>query len=261
MDPFVLQALLKYTDGIQLTTVPVTLTSKNTAEFLLKDQYAVAQDNPTRIDALEEAAQKTFSTLLAGGLPDPAALGRDLGGLASDRRLLVWTKDQAEQALLSRIGLLGALPPAGGDGWSLTLNNASGNKIDTYLQRSATYTSTTDPATGETTGTLRVQLTNAAPTTGLPDYVIGNSVDLPVGTSQLYVSFYTPMLLVDATRDGQAFATTAGQEASWNVYSQYVRIPAGATMALEYHVRGHVDHSGELVTWTQPLATPLQPLG
>jgi hypothetical protein len=32
-------------------------------------------------------------------------------------------------------------------------------------------------------------------------------------------------------------------------------------MSLEFHVRGHVDHSGELVTWTQPLATPLQPLG
>ena len=92
MDPFVLQALLGYVDGgVELTTVPVTLTAENAAEFLLKDQYAVAQDNPTRIDALEEAAQKTITALLGRRLPDPAGLGRDLGPLAADRRLLVWT--------------------------------------------------------------------------------------------------------------------------------------------------------------------------
>ena len=46
---------------------------------------------------------------------------------------------------MRRVGLLGAIPALdGADGWSFTVNNAGGSKIDTYLQRAATYTSTTD---------------------------------------------------------------------------------------------------------------------
>ena len=262
MDPYVIQTLLSYTDGITLTTVPVKLTSKNAAAFILKDQYAIAQDNPTRIDALDEAAQKTVAALLAGALPDPAQLGRDLGELATERRLLVWTKDPAEQDLLRHTGLIGAIPPAAGaDGWSFTVNNAGASKIDTYLQRKASYRSTTDPKTGETTGVLRVQLTNTAPASGLPDYVIGNAVDLPVGTSRLYVSFYSPMELQQATFQGQPVTLSPGHEAGWNVYSQYIELPAGTTATFELHVTGRLEHPDQLVTWTQPLALPLERLG
>ena len=48
LDPFVLQALLQYTDGIQLTSLPYLLTAENAADFLLRDQYALATDTPTR---------------------------------------------------------------------------------------------------------------------------------------------------------------------------------------------------------------------
>ena len=189
MDPFVIQALLAYVDGgIQLTTVPVTLTSKNAAAFLLKDQYAAATDSAVRVDALEEAAGKTFTALLAGALPDPARLGRDLGPLAAQRRLLMWTTEPAEQDLLRRVGCSASIPALDGrDGWSFTVDNAGANKIDAYLQRKASYSSSTDQATGETTGKLRVELTNTAPASGLPDYVIGNVKNLPTGTSLLYV--------------------------------------------------------------------------
>ena len=169
MDPFVLQSLLGYVDGgVELTTVPVTLTEENAAEFLLKDQYAVAQDNPTRIDALEEAAQKTFAALLAGALPDPAALGRDLG-TAGRRAPPARVDGRACRAGPVATGRAARRHPGPRrrDGWSLTVDNAGANKIDTYLQREATYNSTTDEATGITNGTLRVELTNTAPASGL----------------------------------------------------------------------------------------------
>ena len=136
MDPFVLQALLGYTDGIQLTTVPVDADRRRTPpQFLLQDQYAVAQDNPTRIDALEEAAQKTFTALLGRcasrsrrARPRPRDRWPATAACSCGRRT------PAEQDLLRRVGLLGAIPPRdGGDGWSFTVNNAGGNKIDTYL--------------------------------------------------------------------------------------------------------------------------------
>ncbi len=108
LDPFVLQTLLSYTGGIDLTTVSTQLSADNAVDFLLRDQYAIVQDNTERIDALEEAARKTFDALLAGRIPDPASLGRDLGPLVEERRLLVWAEDPEERELLQRLDLLGA---------------------------------------------------------------------------------------------------------------------------------------------------------
>ena len=136
MDPYVVQALLEYTGPIQLTTVDRQLTSRNAAEYILRDQYLIDGDNATRIDALEEAASITFDTMLAGTLPDPTVLARDLGPLARERRLMVWTNRPDEQDLLRAVGILGEIPPvAGADGWSVAVTNAGGSKIDTYLQR------------------------------------------------------------------------------------------------------------------------------
>jgi hypothetical protein len=261
IDPFVLARLLSYTDGIELTSAPVRLTADNATDFLLREQYAITPDQETRIDALEEAARGTFDALLAGAMPDPAALGRDLGPLAAERRLLVWTADSSEQDLLQRVGLLGGIPPHdSADGWAFIVNNAAANKLDTYLERRAAYESTTDPATGQTIGTLRVQLTNAAPLDRLPAYTIGNAVGLPEGTSRLYVSFYTPLHLSAATQNGEEVDTTPGREANWNVYSRFVDIPPGATVTLEFRASGRLDRPDELVTWTQPLVLPLQEL-
>ena len=261
IDPYVLQTLVGYAGDIPLATVPFTLTAANTADFILREQYELAADQPTRIDVLEEAAQRTFTTLLTGEMPDPAALGRDLGPMASERRLLVWTREPAEQDLLRRVGLLGAIPPHdGADGWSFAVTNAAANKIDGYLQRRASYEPSTDPVTGESTGTLTVELTNTAPASGLPEYVLGNAVGLPAGTSRLYVSFYTPMLLRSVTRDGEEVDVQPTTEVGWNVYSRYVNIPVGETVRLVYTAQGHLDRPGELVTWEQPLAQPLVPL-
>jgi hypothetical protein len=40
------------------------------------------------------------------------------------------------------------------------VSNAGGGKLDTFLDRRASYTSTTDEATGATTGTVTIELTN-----------------------------------------------------------------------------------------------------
>jgi len=261
LDPFVIAKMLDYSGPIQLTEVPFALNADNAAEFLLRGQYAAAQDNAERIDALDEAGRLMFQSLLSGALPDPTQLARDLGSLAGERRLLVWTRYGAEQDLLRRVGLLGELPPNGGaDGWAFTVNNAGGNKIDSYLEPRATYASRYDPATGETTSTLTVQLTNTAPAEGLPPYVIGNAVGLPPGTNRSLVTFYSSLPLYNSNRDGRQTELSAGRELDWNVYSQYVDIPSGGTVTYELSFAGYLDNPGELVTFTQPLALPLEPL-
>lgn len=263
MDVAVLAELLRYTGPVPLTTVPVVLDADNALDFLLLGQYTAASDNAERVDALEEAAQSTFAALLAGSIPEPTALAGDLGPLAAERRLLVWTKDAAEVDLLRRVGLLGEIPrPEGADGWAFTVTNAGGSKIDSFLERRASFVHTTDEATGRTVATLRIELTNTAPAAGLPNYVIGNSQGLPLGTNRMLLSAYSALPVVSATRDGAPFGISPSTEETWNVTSRFIEIPPGATVSFQFELAGRLERPlDDIVTWTQPLALPLEVLG
>ena len=212
---------------------------ENAAQFLLRDQYVVgAADNEVRADGLAEAASLAFQGLIDGALPEPIELARDLAPLASDRRLLVWSAHPEEEQLLETVDIAGDMPALdGADGWSFSVSNTGGNKIDSYLQRKAGYEATTDPDTGVTTGTMRIELTNTAPTEGYPNYVIGNRIGKPIGTSSLLVSLYSPLGLDQVTVNGAAVGVTPGTEDGWNAYRFSIDIPSGAT----------VDHRGDAV--------------
>lgn len=255
IDPYVVATLLGYTGPIQLSTVDYAIDSANAASYILIDQYQIAGDNVDRIDALEEVAQRTFEALLTGAMPGPNVLARDLGPLTTSRRLAVWTADPAEQDLLRSVGLLDEIPRLdGADGWAMTVTNAIGNKIDTFLQREFSYTASTDD--GLTTATLAATLVNSAPNSGLPDYVIGNVVGQPVGTSRLYVSFYSALELQSATLNGTSVVLTSSTEAGWNVYSGFVTISSGQAMTYDLSFSGTVSDPDRVVTWTQPLVIP-----
>ncbi len=261
MDPFVVSALLRYVGTIELSTVGLEVNADSILPYLLLDQYVMTEgDNETRVDALAEAASLTFDALLAGALPDPITLSRDLGPLTSERRLLVWSADPEQQALLERVHVSGAIPDvAGSDGWAVTVSNGNGSKIDHFLQRRASYDTSTD-SSGETTATLRLELTNNAPAEGYPRYVTGNVVGLPPGTSRLYVSFYSPLGLTGATLDGEATGLTVGEEEGWNVYSGFVDIPPGESVTFDVQLAGSVADPTNVVTWVQPLESPLEQL-
>lgn len=256
IDPYVIGTLLDYTGPLQLSTVSAILDSSNAAQYILFDQYLNA-DQEERIDALEEVARRTVDGLLGAALPAPTMIARDLGPYALDRRLQMWAADPIEQQLMRSTGLLGELPALGGaDGWAVTVTNAGGSKIDTFLDRRFDYRSSTDPSTGLTSATLGVDLSNSAPTSGLPDYVIGNELGLPPGTSRLYVSFYSALELTSATLDGQPVSLAESTEHGWKVYSGFVELPAGATGHFQLTLRGRVADPDTVVTWVQPLARP-----
>ncbi len=110
--PTSIEALMAYTGPIEVPELGVTVAPDNAAKFILEDQYVLAGDdaNPDRIDALQTLGEGVIEELLTGSLPEPAILARDLGPLAAEQRLMMWTDDPDEQALLDRTGLLGALP-------------------------------------------------------------------------------------------------------------------------------------------------------
>jgi hypothetical protein len=131
----------------------------------------------------------------------------------------------------------GALAGPEGDLLAVSLNNASGSKIDYYLEESVRYEVELGPE-GTGLGDARVRLTNGAPHTGQPAYVIGPHphTDLTAGESSLYVSVYSAAtgLLETFRRDGDTEAVGSQTELGYPVYPTTAQIPSGQSQMLRY---------------------------
>jgi hypothetical protein len=266
LDPYVVEALMKYTGPIEVPELGSSVRPATAAQFILLDQYVLAGDgaNDDRIDALQTLGEGVIERLLTGELPEPSQLARDLGPLVEEHRLMMWTDDADEQRLLAATGLLGAMPSLGPDGgFSVIVANSGESKIDVFLDRRTDVRIVTD-GDGRRTLVADVTLRNNAPSGGLPRYVIGNSAGLPEGTSRLIVNFFGPPSLTSVELDGVSVAVQSLPEAGWMGYATEVVIGPGD--AARYQVRFDLGASddvadqvggrigGEPVEWVQPLA-------
>lgn len=75
-------------------------------------QYAI-DDQPERVDLLEQVWKETIDRLLDGALPGPADMATELGPLVAEGRLAAWSVHADEQALFDQVNLSGALPRLG----------------------------------------------------------------------------------------------------------------------------------------------------
>ncbi len=261
MDPYVMQALMQYTGPIELDELGIVVEPSVAAHYLLSGQYDFSDEtlNEERVEALDTLGQQVITELLASSLPAPSQLARDLGPLVDEQRLLMWSADPDEQALLEQVGIDGSLPALGDDGgFSVMVSNAGHSKIDVFLHRTVDVAvQTTDD--GSRTLVADVTLTNNAPAGGLPDYVIGNHYGYDKGTSYLWINFFGPDSLATATRDGEPLDLTGEPEAGWTAYPHYEVLGPGesVTFQLVFALGPAADGVDEPVRWTQPLAERL----
>ncbi len=267
LDPHVVQALMTYSGPIAVPTFETVVGPDDAAEFIMRDQYVLSgESNADRIDALDSLGTGAIAAVLAGALPDPTVVARDLGPLVAERRLLMWTDDPEEQTMLDNVGMLGSLPEIDPDdgGFSVSVTNGSGNKIDVFLERAVDVQVAVTPH-GTRSLVADVTLTNNAPAAGLPDYVIGNLIDEPDGFSRLYVTFYGPTRMASATADGEEIGFETWPAAGWMTYSRYVDLTSGesASFHLEFALDGltteqlgrdPADLTFSPTVWEQPLA-------
>jgi hypothetical protein len=262
MDPYVLETLMGYTGAIELPDLGVTVEPDGAAQYILRDQYVVAGDDSqvARIDALDQLAASVMDSLLSGALPGPVDLLRDLSPLAEEDRLVAWSAHSDEQALLTRAGLDGAVPdvdavPAAGR-FAFTVDNASANKIETFLERTVSFDTEEGP-NGSTTTIAVVTLRNGAPSDGLPKYVIGNDVGLPDGSSRTMFTFYVRDDAVEVTveRNGESIATERGSLSGWSSHRHFVDLAAGESTTYRIDLGQDVGSDpGAIVAWEQPLS-------
>ncbi len=263
VDPVALSYLLAATGPVTLPTGDV-LTSENAVPLLLNEVYFRYSD-PAEQDAFfAAAAASVFQALTAGG-SDPAALVEALSRAGDERRLLLWSAREEEQALLADTTLAGALPEtdARTARFGVYLNDGTGSKMDYYQSAAATLawdacTSTGSSATGR--ATLTVTLTNNAPTdaaTSLPRYITGGGAfDVPPGVARTVGYLYLPegFELVDATITGDV-GFGGGVHDDRRVLSFAVDVPPGSSATATVVVQAPEGSAGRLEVVSTPTLT------
>lgn len=254
VDPAGLAAMLEVTGPVVVEEANVTLTSADVQKYLLLDQYNTPEG--ARADVLEAVTLATVDRILHSSLPGPQVLAADMGAAATEGHISMWASRPNEQRLMQLTGMDASLPTLDGlDGLAIVNDNASGNKIDTFLDRSVTYKPVFDENTGRTDASLTITLTNKAPATGYPDYVIGNLLALPPGTNRTLLSVYTPLSFTDATVDDAPLGLSAGEEHGWHVFSTYVTLAPGQQQIVHVTLRGVLKPGAyQLMYRPQPLA-------
>ena len=170
---------------------------------------------------------------------------------------MAWSATPEEEDLFKSIGMAGAFPQLNGaDGVAVTIDNASGNKIDAYLHVDVKYDAARDTV-GNTTGTATITLANNAPATGLPPYVTGNLVNLPEGTNHMFLTMYSALDVTDVTLDGQTSSIESSQIFGWNSAAMTLDIAPGQTRTVTLHAQGPLSTGPyRFVTRMQTTAVP-----
>jgi hypothetical protein len=249
VDPLAVAALLKVVGPVSVGSWPVPISADNAASVLLHEQY-VALEGDARENFLGDVMAAVWERATTGELSSPAALAQAMAPAVRGRHIQLHSRRAAEQAALGRLGADGALRRSGGDHLALVTNNASQSKVDWFLGRGVDYRLRYDPGSGSAEATVRVTLTNDAPPSGLPAYVLGGQV-APPGHSRQIVQLYTPLDLVTATVDGRPPPTTAlrtlGGPGNW-AHELDVAVPPMSTTTIELRLVGRL--AGRRGLWT-----------
>ncbi|ROQ52467.1 uncharacterized protein DUF4012 [Rathayibacter sp. PhB152] len=213
IDPMALQYLLASTGPVTLSD-GTELTSENTVSTLLNKVYFRYSD-ATVADATDAFFSEASATVLGkilGGDMEPSKMLPAVVKAVGESRILAYSTDPDEQALLAPTPIAGVLP-TDNDDTSTTgvfFQDASiGSKMDYYLDTAVTQSSTNRCAAGGTSFSTQVTLTNTISekvARTLPKYVAANGGNrFPLGDFVTNVYVYGP-----------PGTTTSSAQASWS---------------------------------------------
>ncbi len=199
LDPVTLSYLLEATGPIPLPTGDV-LSAENAVSLLLNEVY-LRYPSPAEQDIFFSAATAAVFTALSSGQANPAELAAALTRAGDERRLLLWSAHEEDQAILADTTLAGALPETDERvaRFGVYLNDGTGSKMDYYMRAETAIAwdkclpSGTPGASGAATVTMT--LTHDAPGNAaeLPSYITGGGTyGVPPGTARTVTYLYLP---------------------------------------------------------------------
>jgi hypothetical protein len=261
LDPIALRGLLHLTGLVHVDGWPSPVTAGNVVSVLLRDQYARFTDGRERKLFLGRVTSAVWHAMERADLGSPTRLAATLGPVAAQRHLMVWLARPGEQRVVHDLGFGGGAPPATGDAFFATVQNAAGTKLDLYMSRTLRYDVTLTPVRSghaELRAEAVVELANRAPRE-LPAFVAVGGAGVPEGALRSYVSLYSALDLHRARLDGRPVGLEAGRELGRRSYSTFLSVPRGGRVRLGMTLRGMVElHDGwyELQLFPQPGAAP-----
>jgi UDP-N-acetylmuramyl pentapeptide phosphotransferase/UDP-N-acetylglucosamine-1-phosphate transferase len=265
VDPAGLAALLQLTGPVTVEGWPTEIDSGNVVNVTLRDAYSVFAATPERADFLGDVAKAAVDEATSKTLGKPAEIAKVLGQAAHEGHLDLAFARPEEQRLAVDLGVSGRLDPVKSDYSAVTTSNFAGNKIDYYLQRAVDYrvlvTPNDDASEGRASADLSIDLNNTAPSSGLPESVIGPFLPdrFVAGENRLLLSMYSPLQFTSATVDGKPTSVTPGRERGRNVYSLIQKIPSQTTTTTTAKLAGGVKLRGGWYTLqvrAQPTLNP-----
>lgn len=195
IDPVALGYLLAATGPIDLPSGD-QLTADNAADLLLNGVYQRYPDGAEQ-DAFFAAASAAVFERISSGSFDATKLVGALAEAGKERRVLVWSAAEDEQALLAGTTLVDLLPTKEqqADAFGVYINDTTGSKMGYYLDVQAETGVAQCGANGQVLG-LRLTVTNTAPAdaaTSLSEYITGGGqAGVPPGNFRFNVAVYTP---------------------------------------------------------------------
>jgi hypothetical protein len=242
IDPVALSYLLTATGPVTLPTGDV-LTPDNVVETLLSTAYT-RYSEPTEQDAFFAGAAATVFSAVSSGQLDASALITALARAGDERRLYLWSADDAEQSRLSETTLAGELPLSTRDDprFGVYFNDGTASKMDYYLSTEIAVGQAVCRQDGRPSWIVDVTLTNDAPAdaaTSLPEYVTGAGLlGTPPGDINTNVSIYAPSegVFVAAAEDGQEVGLQTATDSGLSV-TQYQKVLSPgqkSTMRVEF---------------------------
>ncbi|MEW1810254.1 DUF4012 domain-containing protein [Pseudarthrobacter phenanthrenivorans] len=206
IDPVVLSYILQSTgpisvsgpelSAIKAAGLPTVLTGENVVPTLLSDVYAKIRQPKLQDAYFAGVAREVFSAL-SNGKGEAKGLISGITQGAEEGRVLVWSAQTAEQAVISKYTLSGSIsgPSVLPAQFGVYFNDGTGAKMDYYVRRTVQLVKQCQ-ADGYEQTSVRVTSTNTAPgdaVSTLPEYVTGGGAfGVTPGSVQTNVVAYGP---------------------------------------------------------------------
>jgi hypothetical protein len=268
VDPFALQAMLAAAGPVTVKGYPGTYDGTNLAAFIESKEYVVFSGasqaaQTARKDFLSKVAATVLRKLLSGS-GDAAAITSALGRSADGGHLALWSTKPQEQAEVSGTPLANELPSTPSPFASVSVDNATGSKLDYYLNRKLSYSARSCSGKYRSSA-IAVTLTNNAPLHGLPPYVRirgdigGNGLIEKVPQNRLFVFIHATggAALLGGTVDGKLTQFSQGVERNHAVFSTLLTLDPGVPRTIRLRL-SEPTSPGVATTHVQPLARPQQ---
>ncbi|CAH0325974.1 hypothetical protein SRABI128_05142 [Microbacterium sp. Bi128] len=230
---------------------------------LLSDVYAKIPSPKFQDVYFAGVAKEVFSALSTGGKGDAKSLIEGITRGASEGRILLWSAEAQEQAVIAKYPVSGSIdgPSVAPAQFGVYFNDGTGAKMDYHVKRTVQLVRKCNVDGFEQT-TVRITSTNTAPgdaATSLPPYVTGaGAFGVAVGSVQTNVIAYGP---------AQANVETAhvnGQKTDFAAYRHANRPVGTVTVTLAPGQSSTVELTfGKIVQHTEPnlVVTPtVQPV-